>query len=328
MLIAAASVLAAVGIGLPGCSSEPVTIDISYSPFEPTALVWIAEDQGYFSENGLSSVFHKFDTGAQAVDAMLSGESDVAVGIGELPVVSRILEGSKVRVLASMARSENIKIVARKDRGIAEGADLKGKKVGTTRGTAAEFFLGRFLEIHGLSIQDVTLVDLKTPAEWVEAVAEGSVDAVSTAEPYATQAGERLGENAVVWSAHSGQPLYGMAVATAEWLATQPDVAKRFLRALAQAEDYAVQHPAEAQAIVQKALDLDPASMPEVWERSQFSLVLDQALIAAMEDEARWLMANGFAAETTVPDFLDYLWVAGLEDVRPEVVNIIRSSAK
>ena len=57
--------------------------------------------------------------------------------------------------------------------------------MGLAFGTIAHFYLGRFLELNGMSIQDVNLVDLKTPAEWVNAVVNGSVDAVATAQPSA-----------------------------------------------------------------------------------------------------------------------------------------------
>jgi NitT/TauT family transport system substrate-binding protein len=328
VLIAACLALGAFAIGLGGCSAPPDSIEVSYSPFEPTALIWIAQDRQFFSKNGLTVTFDEYDTGPAALDAMLSGEADLAVGIGEFPFVSRALQQTEARILASMDRSELISVVARKDRGIIEVTDLQGKRVGTTRGTMAEFFLGRFLEINGMSIQDVTLVDLKTPNEWADAVVNGDVDAVSTAEPYVTSAGERLGSNAVVWSAHSGQPMYGLVTASEEWLTAHPEIAKRFLRALAQAEEYAARNPAEAQAIVQKALGLDPTSMQAVWERNQFSLALDQSLIAAMEDEARWLIASGVGAGAALPDLLHYVWEAGLEEVRPEAVGIIRATSQ
>jgi NitT/TauT family transport system substrate-binding protein len=328
ILLVAWFALGAGGLGLSGCSPQPVAIEVAYSPFEPTALVWLAQDRQFFIKNGLFVTFDKYDTGPAALDAMLSGEADLAVGIGEFPIVSRALKQTKARILTILDRSELIGIVARKDRGITRVADLRGKRVGTTRGTISEFFLGRFLEINGMSIGDVTLVDLKTPKEWVDAVAEGDVDAVATAEPYVTSARERLGPNAVTWSAHSGQPMYGLVAGANEWLAAHAEIAKRFLRALAEAEDYAVQNPIEAQAIVQKTLGLAPASMQAVWERNQFSLALDQSLIAAMEDEARWLIGRDITAGTTLPDFLDYVWEDGLEDVRPEAVDIIRSSAQ
>jgi len=321
-------VLIGAGPGLQGCSAEPDPIDISYSPFEPTALVWIAEDQQFFRENDLAVTFHKHDTGPAALEGMLKGEADIAVGIGEFPMVGKVLQQTDARIIAGMDRSELISVVARRDRGISELADLKGKRVGTTLGTIAEFFLGRFLEINGMATGDITLVEVKTPSDWVDAVVNGGIDAVATAEPYASLARDRLGANAVAWSAHSGQPMYALAIATNDWLVAHPEVAKRFLRSLVQAEEYAAHHPAEAQAIVQHALGLDPASMQAVWERNQYSLTLNESLIAAMEDEARWLIANGLTTDASIPDFTDYIWEAGLKEVRPDAVNIIRSSSQ
>ena len=65
----------------------------------------------------------------------------------------------------------------RKDRGIEKVSDLRGRKIGTTFGTIAHFYLGRFLNLNGMNIQDVILVDLKTPAEWVNTIVEGEIDA-------------------------------------------------------------------------------------------------------------------------------------------------------
>lgn len=327
IVLSACLVLGAVGVALSGCSGEPDRIDVAYAPFEPTALIWIAEARQFFQDEGLAVTFHRYDTGPAALEAMLAGEADMAVGVGEFPMVGKVLQQTQARIIASMDRSELISVVARRDSGITEVADLKGKRVGTTRGTIAEFFLGRFLEINGLSTADLTLVELKTPGEWVEAVAKGDVDAVATAEPFAAHASERLGTNAVSWSAHSGQPMYALAIASDEWLTAHPEVARRFLEALAQAETYALRSPAEAQTIVQTALDLEPASMQAVWERNQFSLSLDQSLIAAMEDEARWLIGNDLAAEASVPDFLGFIWEDGLGEVWPRAVNIIRPSS-
>jgi NitT/TauT family transport system substrate-binding protein len=64
--------------------------------------------------------------------------------------------------------------------------------------------------------------------------------------------------------------------------------------------------------------------METVWSQNQFSLSLDQSLVAAMEDEARWMIANGLTSETEVPNFLDYIYMDGLQAVKPEAVNIIR----
>ena len=64
--------------------------------------------------------------------------------------------------------------------------------------------------------------------------------------------------------------------------------------------------------------------METVWSQNQFSLSLDQSLITAMEDEARWMIKNNLTTEKQVPDFLDYIYEDGLKAVKPEAVNIIR----
>jgi NitT/TauT family transport system substrate-binding protein len=97
-----------------------------------------------------------------------------------------------------------------------------------------------------------------------------------------------------------------------------------FLRSLAEAEEYAHTYPAEAQVIVQKWLDLDPDYMATVWKQNQFSLTLDQSLVLAMEDEARWMIWNNLTNATVVPDFRNHLYTGGLDVVKPGSVKIIR----
>ena len=68
-----------------------------------------------------------------------------------------------------------------------------------------------------------------------------------------------LGNNAVVWSIQSNQPLYAQAIATNEWITNHPELVNRFLKSLLQAEDFIINHPAEAKAIVKNQLNLSDA---------------------------------------------------------------------
>ncbi|GAG37759.1 unnamed protein product, partial [marine sediment metagenome] len=54
------------------------------------------------------------------------------------------------------------------------------------------------------------------------------------------------------------------------------------------------------------------------------SVGLPQALLIAMEDQARWRIENGLTDETDVPNFLDFLYFDALEVTAPEAVTIIR----
>jgi NitT/TauT family transport system substrate-binding protein len=298
-------------------------ITVAYSPFESAALFLIAEDQHFFAENGLNLSLYRSDSGAAALDDMLNGKADLAVSVSEFPLVRKVFEGTSARAVATMDKAEYIFIVARKDRGIVNRPDLRGKSIGTAAGSIAEFHLGRFLSLQGLGMGDVRYVSMKTPPETANALVEGDIDAAVLAQPYADLARDRLGDNAVSWPAQSNQPLYALVVSTDAWIAGHPEEVTRFLRALAEAEEYSIAHPDEAKAIVQQRLTLDPSYMDTVWEQNQFSLSLDQSLITAMEDEARWLIANNLTNATEVPDFSGYIYAGELETVKPGSVNII-----
>ncbi|MBN1369869.1 MAG: ABC transporter substrate-binding protein [Dehalococcoidaceae bacterium] len=303
-------------------SSPPESIVVAYSPFESTALFWIARDQQFFGNNGLEITLRKYDTGAASLSGVLGGEADIAVGMTEFPVVRMAFQQEAMVILGNANKGEFIYLIGRQDRDINQPADLKGKKIGVARGTIAEFYLGRFLELNGMKMQDVNIVDLKTPSEWVNAVVAGDVDAVVTAQPEANTAKERLGVNAIFWPAQSGQFLHGLMLSMSEWATDHPELVVRFLKSIAQAEDYALLNPGEAMAIVQEELGLDPEYMETVWLQNQFSLSLEQTLILAMEDEARWMIANNLTTEKAVPNFLDYIYTDGLKSVKPGSVKI------
>ncbi len=300
----------------------PGSITIAYAPFESTALFWIAEDRGFFKDNNLNVTIRKYDSGAAALDGISNGDADIAVGTSEFPFVRNAFQKENIRIIANIDKGDFIYIVGRKDGGIGNVSDLKGKKVGTTFGTAAQFYLGRFLDLHGMNMQDITLVEVKTPEEWVNAVVTGDIDAVVTAQPYANSAKDRLGTNAIFWQAQSNQPVNGLVISTDDWVTRHPELAGRFLISLIKAEDYANTHPEEAKAIVQKRLNLSDAYIETVWKQNQFSVSLDQSLFTAMEDEGRWMIANNLTTANTIPDYRDYIYTAGLEEAKPETVNI------
>jgi ABC-type nitrate/sulfonate/bicarbonate transport system substrate-binding protein len=307
----------------PASPEPPDSIVVAWSPFEHSTLLFIAEDQHYFEKNGLNVTLRRYDTGAASLDAVVNGEADITVGVTEFPLVRMVLLNSNISAVASIDKGDIIYIVAGKDRGILNVSDLKGKRVGTTIGTVAEFHLGRFLALHGITRQDITLVDLKTPEEWVNAVADGKVDAISTAQPYANAARDRLGDNAVVWPAQSNQPIFALVVSMEDWITMHPELVTKILKSLEGAEGYANSHPSESRAIVRKKLNLDTGYIDTVWQRNQFSLTLDQSLIIAMEDEARWMIENNLTNETSVPNFLTHIYTDGLERVKPGSVYLI-----
>jgi ABC-type nitrate/sulfonate/bicarbonate transport system substrate-binding protein len=303
-------------------SSPPESITIGTAPVEGASLIYIADNQDFFARNGLMITIRGYETGNTALRGMENNEVDISV-TGEYSVVGAAFKKENVSVIGIIDKAQMQHLVARKDRGIENISDLKGKRIGVSRQTIREFYLGRFLNLHGMSLQDVTLVNVPT-SESVAAITNGSVDAIIFYQPYVNFIKDQLDNNVVIWPAQSSQLTYNVITCRNNWAASHPEQINRFLKSLQQAEVYSINHPTESKAIVQKRLNFTANDISIVWSDHQFYLSLDQALIVAMEDESRWMIQNNLTSAKVMPNYLDYIITDNLHSIKPESVNIIR----
>lgn len=287
-----------------------------------SALVYIAQERHFFAENGLDVKIKNYETGMASGDALLRGEEDI-VWLSEFQVVRRSFEKQNVAALASVNRFEDQHLLAHRSKGIGSISDLAGKKIGLARNSIFEFYLTRFFSLNGMNLNAVTIVDVQFP-QAAEHLMNGSIDSIIAWTPYTSEITTRLGDEVVNWSIQSSQPGYGVILARKDWVLSKSDVVKRFLRSLAQAEDYLVKNPDASKSIVQKRLNLDGAAIDQLWSEVRFFLSLDQSLVLAMEDQARWMISKRLTAAKKMPNFVDYIYENGLRAVKPEAVNIIR----
>ncbi len=300
---------------------ESITVGMEATPVN--SLIYIADKQKYFAANGLRvTIKDNYPSGAAAVEDMLKGKVDVATA-AELAIVRQALAKEHIQTVGTIDRFIHMQLIGRKDRGIKSISDLKGKKIGVPLKTAADFNLGRFLDLQGIDKNQISIVDVQAPHA-VNALINGEVDAVVVWQPNVMTITDRLGDNASSWSVQNGQPIYCTAITADGWAKKHPDVVKRFLNSLDQADDYLVHNPSQARTIVQKRLHYDDRYIKTIWPEHEFSLRLDQSLVLSMEDEARWVINNNLTTETAIPDFSNYIYVDGLKEVKPEAVNIIR----
>ncbi len=107
---------------------------------------------------------------------MLNGDVDIAYYRRVYLPSREAFEKKGISVIGSIDKYKAIYLYGRKDRGIENISDLKGKRIGITRGAIDEFYLGRFLDLHGMSIKDITLVDFHSLHNMSDAITNGSVD--------------------------------------------------------------------------------------------------------------------------------------------------------
>jgi NitT/TauT family transport system substrate-binding protein len=157
----------------------------------------------------------------------------------------------------------------------------------------------------------------------VAALADGRVDAVIAWEPISYQIKKRLGDKIISWPGQTGQKFYSVLVCKEEFSKARSRSLERLFQALALGETFIKHNQEESLAIIAKWLKLDQAVIKTDWLNSNFNLSFDQALLIAMEDEARWMIKNKLTDQTRVPNYLDYLDAEPLAKVDPEAVTII-----
>jgi ABC-type nitrate/sulfonate/bicarbonate transport system substrate-binding protein len=106
-----------------GYSGASESITLGTIAWEPSALIYVAENQNYFKANGLNITVNTYDTGLATTDAMLNGEIDISA-CAEYIIVERAFRKQIIYNLATIAKSENELIIGRIDRGIKTEFDL------------------------------------------------------------------------------------------------------------------------------------------------------------------------------------------------------------
>ena len=163
------------------------------------AAVFIGMEKGFFAEEGVKIDLKPFNTGAQFVAPLGSGQLDAGSGAISGGLFNAVANGVGIKIVA--AKSQTAKpsytslLVSKKlvDSGrYKDFSDLKGMKVAIpSQGIPPHLELSLFLEKGGLTLKDVQIEQLGF-AEMVPALKNGSVDAAIAIEPSATLA-EREG---------------------------------------------------------------------------------------------------------------------------------------
>ena len=264
-----------------------------------------------------------YDTGLGTLNALLNGEVDVAAPVGEYALVGKIFGKEPIKTIGAIDKVDYQTLVARKDHGIENISDLKGKTLGVIQKTQEEFYLTRFLELNGIKVDEVTLANIPL-SECIDAISNGEVDAIVLVPPYIDNVKNSLANDIVSWPVQANQMTQQLMVCKGEFIEQQPELINRLLKSLAKAQDYLVRNPDSAKTIVKERLNLTKEDVARIWSQNQYGLSLDESLIVAMEDEARWMINNGLTDVKDMPDFLDYVYEDALIRIKPEAVNVIR----
>jgi ABC-type nitrate/sulfonate/bicarbonate transport system substrate-binding protein len=295
-----------------------VTIAESIQPIG--GLFHIADAQGFFKKQGIDPQFVTFETGRRALEFMLGGEADFATA-ADTPIARMILNSSPVKLLATTASSgRSIGLVVNKDIVNFE-TDLKGKHIGTVRGTVADFYLQSLLTKNDIAIRDLKIHYMQ-PSEIPEAMANGEIAGAVIWKPILMQIKKRLGDQAKVYIASDVHTWTWNLVGTT---ASDPSISRGMIRALMEAEDFLHSNYLESLRIIAARTHLDQDLVLDMLGSSHLEISLDQSMIINLESQVEWFAPEiAGTSNGELPNVLHAIDLEPLAAVDPTRVGVIR----
>lgn len=220
-------------------------------------MYWIdiARSKGWFEEAGLAAEF--VDANADyygAVDEVGKGSLDtISAWLFDL-VKFRQQGVPLVMVLATDESYGSEALVG--STAIQSVGGLRNQRVGVPLGTALVYELEVMISRFGLTLADITLVNMAAEKA-TEELAAGTVDALITWEPYASEAVAAGGNKLYDSSTLPGLVMAGM-VFSEDFIAQRPEDIQRMLRVWYRTTAYLRANPEESFAIVARANGVNP----------------------------------------------------------------------
>lgn len=285
-----------------GTSSGGVAqVSVNTLPLVALAPMFVAEDKGFFAEEGIKNTYTNADIYAQLA-LQSQGELDVNIpGLGGA-FYNAINQNLKLRAVADrnqyVCTSDSI-LIARPQSGINGVADLKGKKVAIlARGSSTEYWLSRALSEQGLTIKDLGgLVTLGYP-DIANALKTGAADAGFMTEPIAYGL-MKDGVAKRILATYEIVPnnQQGVISMSEDFLEKEPDVAARWVTAWIKGIRYYLD-PANKDDVVQiiaKNTKVPAETVAALYGTDQWPYMNPNGEVdtaRAMQDDGKWLLDN------------------------------------
>ena len=173
----------------------PVRLGIKLGASMSDAGIYIAQDRGYFQEQGLEVEYINFDSGSRMIAPLSSGQIDVAAGATSAGLFNAWNRDIPIKVVADKGSQPPgfgyMALVVRKDLidsgQVRDWADLRGLTIAVVSfGITDHHTVAKALALGGLSPSDAQLVEIPFPDQMV-GLRNRSLDAALAIEPFITK---------------------------------------------------------------------------------------------------------------------------------------------
>lgn len=259
------------------------------------APILIAETQGFFMEAGLEVEIIAPADPSDPPKLVAAGKAELAITY-QPQLHMQVAAGLPLVRVGTLVATPLNSLVVLADGPIRSIADLKGRKVGYSVGGFEDALLGAMLGRHGLTIDDVTLINVNFSLS--PALLSGQVDAVIGAyrnfELNQMDIEGRPGRAFFV--EEEGVPVYDELVFVAKRDGFDPALVRRFLDAVERGTHFLVNRSDDAwKAVIARYPELDDELNRRAWRDTMARFSLSPAALdrARYERFARFLAERG-----------------------------------
>jgi NitT/TauT family transport system substrate-binding protein len=169
----------------PTAPPQRQAIRYGYVPIVASAAMYLAQDRGYFAEQGIDLEMLSFDSGALMPPALSAGQLEAGHGTPGPALFNALAREITIKTIASISYN-GTQLMVRKDLAdqIRSVADLRGKRISfMVEGSPIDLTMRRVLYQNGLTLQDVDVQRLSMP-DSTAALVNNGIDAAAVVEPF------------------------------------------------------------------------------------------------------------------------------------------------
>lgn len=256
--------------------------------------VYVAEQRGYFADEGLDFEMISINSGPGAATAVVSGSADMGYG-GALPVIAARAQGIPFRFVLGgyvdqVGLYADTVMLAGAKSGVKSLADLKGKTIAVNNaGGLSDLQVRVKLQQAGIADTDVKILAIPFP-QMPAALELGNADAVSTVAPFSTAIvtkgiGQIIAEGYVQEKDQDKPTPVAVFYAVDAWADKHPELIGKVKKAIDRANQFIKDEPAQAKHILKKQLRL-PDDLLEAIVLPPYDSKLDRQGVQAVMDAA------------------------------------------
>ncbi len=240
------SLTAAISIAAsPLMAQDEMTVLLDWFINPDHGPIIVAQEKGYFAEQDLEVEIIAPADPSDPPKLVAAGQAELAISY-QPQLHLLIHEGLPLQRVGTLIATPLNCLLALADGPIQSPADLAGKKVGFSVGGVEEAVLGSILRHHGLSLDDVELINVNWSLS--PSLMSGQVDAVIGAyRNFELNQMEIEGiEGNCFFVEEEGLPSYDELIYVANTDTMDKDMIVRFLAATEKATQYIVNHPEDS----------------------------------------------------------------------------------